>query len=77
MPIVFKCAIKPTPSISREQSTVNFKEMKNERLTIEGRHDPAIIRRICPVIDAVSAICVCDMLASRYGTDVFTRGDKI
>ena len=46
MPIVFKCAIKPTPSISRAQSTVNFKEMKNESLTVEGRHDPAIIRRI-------------------------------
>ena len=77
MPIMFKCAIKPTPSISREQSTVNFKEMKNESLVIEGRHDPAIIRRICPVLDSISAICVCDMLASRFGTDVFTRGDSI
>ena len=46
-------------------------------LSVPGRHDPAIVRRICPVIDAVTAAVLCDMLAARYGTDVFmrTRGE--
>lgn len=69
MPVVFQCAVKPTPSISQSQKTVNFRNMEETELTIHGRHDPAIIRRICPVIDSVTAMVVCDMLAGRYGTD--------
>lgn len=69
MPVVFQCAVKPTPSISKEQKTVDFLKNENTDITIHGRHDPAIIRRICPVIDSVTAIAVCDMLAKRYGTD--------
>jgi len=75
MPIIFRCAVKPTPSISREQDTVDFVSGENKKLSIKGRHDPAIIRRICPVIDAVAALVICDMLAARYGTDVFTNGE--
>jgi len=74
MPIIFNCAVKPTPSISREQATVNFVSKENTSLVIEGRHDPAIIRRICVVVDSICALTVCDMLAQRYGTDVFTKG---
>lgn len=74
MPILFQCAIKPTPSIATRQDTVNFLTGENAEIEIEGRHDPVIFRRICPVIDAVSAIVLCDQLALRYGTDVFTRG---
>ena len=74
LPILFKCAVKPTPSIGGEQQTVNFRTGENVDITIEGRHDPVIFRRICPVINAVSAIVLCDMLALRFGTDVFTRG---
>ncbi len=69
MPIVFRCAVKPTPSISMEQTTVNLSKMKEEKISIGGRHDPAIIHRARAVVDAVSAIAVADMLVSRYGTD--------
>ncbi|MCR4719954.1 MAG: chorismate synthase [Firmicutes bacterium] len=77
MPIVFNCAVKPTPSISRPQNTVDFIKKENTEITIHGRHDPAIIRRICPVIDSVCAIVISDLLASRYGNDVFLKGDKL
>lgn len=76
MPIVFNCAVKPTPSIAREQETVNFVTGENEKLTIRGRHDPAIVRRICPVLDSVTALVICDLLARRFGTDVLLKGAK-
>ena len=69
MPILFNCAVKPTPSIARKQNTVDFVNGKECEIEIHGRHDPAIIRRICPVIDSVTAIAVCDLLIGRYGTD--------
>ena len=74
MPIVFKCTVKPTPSISKEQNTVNFLTGENTKIEIKGRHDPAIIRRVCVVVDSVCALAVCDMLAQRYGTDVLLKG---
>ena len=74
MPITFKCTVKPTPSIGKEQDTVNFITGENAKLEIKGRHDPAIIRRICVVVDSVCALCLCDALAMRYGTDVFLNG---
>ena len=76
MPIVFSCAVKPTPSVSREQETVDFIKNENAKICIRGRHDPAIIRRICPVLDSVTALCLCDMLAQRCGTDALTKGVK-
>lgn len=74
MPIVFSCAVKPTPSIAREQKTVNYLTGENSPISIVGRHDPAIVRRICPVIESVAAMVIADMLACRYGTDVLARG---
>ena len=74
MPILFNCAVKPTPSISSPQKTVDFRAVEDAVLTIEGRHDPAIIRRICPVVDSITALVICDLIAQRYGTDVFTSG---
>ncbi len=74
MPIVFRCAVKPTPSIGMTQKTVNFVTNEDAELEIKGRHDPAIIRRICSVVDSVCALALCDMLAMRYGTDIFLRG---
>ena len=74
MPIIVKCAVKPTPSIAKAQASVDLAKMENTTLEIKGRHDPAIIRRAAIVVDSVLAIAVSDMLASRYGTDVFTKG---
>ena len=74
MPILFNLAVKPTPSIAKPQDTVNIDTMENATIKIEGRHDPAIIRRACVVVDSVCALVVCDLLAQRYGTDVFIKG---
>lgn len=67
MPVVFNMAVKPTPSISREQDTINLDTKENATLKIVGRHDPAIIRRICPVVDSVASIVVANMLYERLG----------
>ncbi len=75
MPIIFNCAVKPTPSIYKPQQTVDFVKMEQTELQISGRHDPAIIRRICPVLNSVAALAVCDMLSLRFGTD-YLAGDK-
>ena len=69
MPITFRCAIKPTPSISLEQETVDFSSGENKNFVIKGRHDPAIIHRARVVVDSAAAIVLCDILAMRYGTD--------
>jgi chorismate synthase len=74
MPIIVKCAVKPTPSIAKQQGSVDTDKMENVTLEIKGRHDPAIVRRASVVVDSVLAIAVSDMLASRYGTDVFLNG---
>lgn len=69
MPIVFKTAVKPTPSIGIHQNTVDFKQMENTELLVKGRHDPCIAHRARAVVDAVTALAVCDMLILKYGTD--------
>ncbi len=69
MPITFRCAVKPTPSIYKEQDSVSLSEMKETKLKIEGRHDPAIIHRVRAVVDAAAAIAIADMLTVRFGTD--------
>ena len=69
MPLRFSCAIKPTPSISRTQDTVDLKQMENTQITIHGRHDPAVVHRARAVVDASVSIALCDMLALRFGTD--------
>lgn len=62
MPIVFRAAIKPTPSIAAEQTSVNLKTLKEEKITIRGRHDPCIVPRAVPAVEAVAAITVLDLL---------------
>ncbi len=69
MPVIFNCAVKPTPSIGIKQNTVDFETKENTELEIKGRHDPAIIRRIAVVIDSVVAIVICDLLKTKYGDD--------
>ena len=77
MPIIMRSAVKPTPSIFKEQATVNLKEMKNDTLTVKGRHDPCIVHRARAVIDAVAAIAVADILTERYGTDALSEGSRL
>lgn len=62
MPIIFRTAIKPTPSISSEQQTVNLQTKQTEPLIIHGRHDPCIVPRAVPVVEAVTAITMLDIL---------------
>lgn len=69
MPIIIRTAIKPTPSIYKEQNTVNLNTSENTTLVINGRHDPAIIHRARVVLDSAVALCLCDQLALRFGTD--------
>ena len=69
MPIIFRTAVKPTPSIYKEQETVDMSKNENTTLVIKGRHDPAIIHRARVVVDSVTALVLCDQLALRYGTD--------
>ncbi len=71
MPIIFRSAVKPTPSIFLEQDTVDLKSNTECKIKIEGRHDSTIVHRVCPVIDAVVALTVADMLVGRFGTDYF------
>ena len=73
MPIIIKCAVKPTPSIFREQKTVDFTENKETTLKLEGRHDPAIIHRARVVADSVIALVLCDVLTGRFGTDYLMK----
>lgn len=69
MPLLFRCAVKPTPSIYKEQETVDFLQNTEQKLTIGGRHDPAIVHRARVVADCVTALVLCDLLALRFGTD--------
>ena len=62
MPIIFRCAVKPTPSIAKEQNTVNLKDKTNDTLVIKGRHDPCIVPRAVPVIEAACAIALINLL---------------
>lgn len=69
MPLIIRCAVKPTPSIYKEQATVDFANRENVPLIIHGRHDPAIVHRARVVVDSAVAIALCDLLATRFGTD--------
>jgi Chorismate synthase len=62
MPIVFQVAFKPTPSIGKEQQTINLANRNNATLKIQGRHDPCIVIRAFPVVEAATAICLADFL---------------
>ena len=69
MPIIFRCAVKPTPTIAKEQETVDFNENTNATLKAAGRHDPCIAHRARVVVDSMTALTLCDALTAKYGTD--------
>lgn len=62
MPIVFKVGIKPTPSVSLKQDTINVKTKENSPLEIKGRHDPCIVPRAIVVVEAMAALGILDMI---------------
>ena len=64
MPIIFRAALKPTPSIAKEQETVSLSRMETATLTIGGRHDPCVGVRAVPVIEAVCALGLLDAINS-------------
>lgn len=67
MPLVFRVAVRPTASILMRQQTVSLERMQQEPLTVHGRHDPCIVPRALPVIEAATAIVLEDLLLQRDG----------
>lgn len=65
MPLTFRAAFKPTPSIAKEQDSVNLSAMEPEKLTVRGRHDPCIVPRAVPVVEAAAAIAIYDAWLGR------------
>ena len=69
MPLIFRAALKPTPSISRPQQSVSLSSGEMQELVIKGRHDPCIVPRAVPVIEAAAAIAIFDMILGSTRTD--------
>lgn len=63
MPLIIRVAIKPTPSISKTQNSVNLKTKENTTLTIEGRHDPCIVPRALPAVEAAVCLALLDIMS--------------
>lgn len=62
MPIIFRAAIKPTPSIARKQKSIALSKGEKTELQVVGRHDPCIVPRAVPVMEAAMAVAICDMM---------------
>lgn len=62
MPIIFRAAVKPTPSIAQKQKSVDLQKKENTELEVHGRHDPCIVPRAVPVIEAVTAIAIANLM---------------
>lgn len=69
MPVIFRAAIKPTPSISRPQQSVCLSKGAVQELVVKGRHDPCIVPRAVPVIEAAAAIAMFDLILGNTQTD--------
>ena len=69
MPVVFRLAMRPTPTIAREQQTVNMQTGEPAVLLAKGRHDPCIVHRARVVAECMTALAVADLLTGRFGTD--------
>ena len=62
MPLIVHAAFKPTPSIAKEQKTVDLKTKEETTLVIGGRHDPCVVVRAVPAVEAAVALCIFDLL---------------
>lgn len=65
-PVVFRTVFKPTPSIGVEQDTVNLKTEQDDRVSVEGRHDPCIVPRAVAVVEAMTALTIADQIARGF-----------
>ena len=74
MPITVRVAVKPTPSIFKEQQSVDLSTMADAPLTIRGRHDGTIVHRVAAVVRAMLIFGIADLLTVRYGTDALFKG---
>ena len=64
-PVVFRVAFKPTPSIAKEQDSVDLGKMESAKLVVKGRHDPCVVLRAIPCVEAAAAIAVFDAILGR------------
>ena len=69
MPVIFQCAVKPTPSISRPQQSISFSAGDITTLEVKGRHDPCIVPRAVPVVEAAAAIAIYDLILGNTQTN--------
>ena len=69
MPVIFRTAMKPTPSISRPQQSISLSKEAVQELVVKGRHDPCIVPRAVPVIEAAAAIAIFDLILGNTQTD--------
>lgn len=69
MPVCFRVAIKPTPSIALPQQSVNLETKTQTELRVQGRHDPCIVTRAVPCVEAAAAVAVLDAMLESYGTE--------
>ena len=76
MPVVFRTAVKPTPSIYKTQQTVDYVNRREAELNIQGRHDPCIVARAAVVQNSLTAFGVLDLLTQRYGTLWQKHGER-
>lgn len=65
MPVIFRVAVKPTPSIAKPQKSVDLRTLEDVHIAIKGRHDPCIVPRAVPVVEAAAAIAIYDMLLNQ------------
>ena len=69
MPVIFRAAIKPTPSISRPQQSISLSKGEAQELVVKGRHDPCIVPRAVPVIEAAASIAIFDLILGNTQTN--------
>lgn len=74
MPVCFRVAVKPTPSIALPQQSVDLAAMQETTLRVQGRHDPCIVPRAVPVVEAAAAIAILDLI---LGNTQRTRGNQL
>ena len=69
MPVIFRCAIKPTPTIAKTQQTIDMKHQTEVEYGGRGRHDPCIVHRARVIVDSVTALVLADLLTQHYGAE--------